>query len=209
MDEGAGAGAGRLLRGEAVARAHRLSRVVVVGTSCSGKTTFAGRLAGILGTVHVELDALYWGPAWTPRADFREQVLSAAQQPTWVIDGNYAVVRDLIWRRCTAAVWLDYSFARVFSRAIRRTIGRVMTAEPLYGGNRETIAGALLDREAPCWLVLRTHRRRRREFPRLFAQPEYAHLAVTRLLTPTAAETFLVRDVSRGAGSEPVSGGGR
>ena len=190
--------------GEAVGRAHELSRVVVVGTSCSGKTTFAARLAGILGTVHIELDALYWGPAWTPRADFRERVLAAAQQPTWVIDGNYSVVRDLIWRRCTAVVWLDYSFACVFSRAIRRTIGRVMTAEHLPGGNRETIAGALLDREAPCWLVLRTHRRRRREFPRLFGQPEYAHLAVIRLVTPAAAETFLSRDAPRGGRGKPV-----
>jgi tRNA uridine 5-carbamoylmethylation protein Kti12 len=39
-----------------------LTRVVVVGTSCSGKTTLARRLARILATEHVELDSLYWGP---------------------------------------------------------------------------------------------------------------------------------------------------
>ena len=38
---------------------HRaLSRVVVVGTICSGKTTFASRLAVLLEVPHVELDAL-------------------------------------------------------------------------------------------------------------------------------------------------------
>ena len=38
---------------------HRaLSRVVVVGTTCSGKTTFANRLAVLLDAPHVELDAL-------------------------------------------------------------------------------------------------------------------------------------------------------
>ena len=98
-----------------------LSRVVVVGTSCSGKTTLARRLAGILGAQHVELDALYWGREWTPRLDFPKAVSAAVQQERWVIDGNYSAVRDLIWRRCTAIVWLDYSFARVFSRALRRT----------------------------------------------------------------------------------------
>jgi tRNA uridine 5-carbamoylmethylation protein Kti12 len=37
-------------------------RIVVVGTSCSGKTTFSRRLAQSLGREHVELDALHWGP---------------------------------------------------------------------------------------------------------------------------------------------------
>ncbi|MPZ15785.1 MAG: hypothetical protein GEU73_15410 [Chloroflexi bacterium] len=47
-----------------------LTRVVVVGTSCAGKTTLARRLARILASEHVELDSLYWGPEWTPRPDF-------------------------------------------------------------------------------------------------------------------------------------------
>jgi len=51
-----------------------LTRVVVVGTSCSGKTTLARRLARILATEHVELDSLYWGPEQTPRPDFNTGV---------------------------------------------------------------------------------------------------------------------------------------
>ena len=66
-----------------------LTRVVVVGTSCSGKTTLARRLARLLATEHVELDSLYWGPEWTPRPDFIPNVLTIAQQSRWVIDGNY------------------------------------------------------------------------------------------------------------------------
>lgn len=41
--------------------------MVVVGTSCCGKTTFARRLAAALEQPHIELDALYWRPVW-PRA---------------------------------------------------------------------------------------------------------------------------------------------
>ena len=168
-----------------------LRRVVVIGTSSTGKTTFARRLASTLGSPHVELDALYWGPNWTPRVTFREDVRQAAQQTRWVIDGNYSVVRDVVWPRATAIVWLDYSLARVFSRALRRTVGRVVSRERLYGGNRETIASAFFDRDGIPWYVLRTYGRRRREFPALLERPEYAHATAIRLRTPGAAERFL------------------
>lgn len=168
-----------------------LARVVVVGTSCSGKTTFAHRLASNLGTQYVELDSLYWGPGWTPRPEFEQDVLAAARQPRWVIDGNYSRVRDIIWRRSTAIAWLDHSFARVLARALRRTVCRVVSGESLYGGNRETLGETLFDLEAPLWLVVRTHGRRRRELPELFNRPEYRHVSVIRLQTPTAAEKFL------------------
>jgi len=182
-----------------------LTRVVVVGTSCSGKTTLARRLATSLGAQHCELDSLYWGPKFTPRPEFKQEVLAAAHQPRWVVDGNYSAVRDILWRRCTAIVWLDYSFARVFSRALRRTIGRVVTGERLYGGNRETIGSMVFDAEAPLWLVVRTHGKRRREFPELFRRPEYRHATAIHLRAPAAAETFLTE---AGRQSDSGSAGG-
>jgi adenylate kinase family enzyme len=173
-----------------------LTRVVVVGTSCSGKTTLARRLASVLGTRHVELDALHWGREWAVRPEFQRDVLAEAQQPRWVIDGNYSAVRDIVWRRCTAIVWLDYSFLRVFSRALRRTARRIVTGERLYSGNRETMGNALFDPEGIPWWVVRTHGRRRREFPELFRRPEYGQAAVVPLPTPAAAEAFLAEATS-------------
>src|SRR5262245_2099974 len=174
-----------------------LARVVVVGTSCSGKTTFAHQLASKLNIECVELDALYWGPGWTPRPTFEGDVLAAVQQARWVIDGNYSRVRDIIWRHATAIAWLDYSFARVFSQAVRRTLRRVVLGERLYGGNRETIRETLFDVEAPLWLVVRTHGRRRREFPELFERAEYRHVGIIQLQTPIAAKTFLAKASTR------------
>ncbi len=179
-----------------------LTRVVVVGTSCSGKSTFARQLADTLGVPCVELDALYWGPRWTPRPEFLGDVVAAAHMPHWVMDGNYSAVREIVWGRCTAIVWLDYSFARVFFRALRRTARRVVTGERLYAGNRETIRGALLDPTGIPWWVLRTYWKRRREFPDLLRRPEYGHAAVIHFRTPPAAAAFLTECV----GSNPGAG---
>ena len=76
-----------------------MRRIVIVGTTGTGKTTFAGHLAGRLGVPHVELDALHWEPNWTPAdlARFRERVTRAVSDDAWVVDGNYHVVRDLVW----------------------------------------------------------------------------------------------------------------
>jgi adenylate kinase family enzyme len=168
-------------------------RVVVVGTSGAGKTTFARSIAAITDAPHIELDYLHWGPNWTVRDDFHEAVATAVQREAWVIDGNYSAVRNLVWRRSTAIVWLDFSFHVVFRRALKRTARRVLTREPLFAGNRETIARALFDLEGVPWWIVRTYRKRRRETPKLAAQPEYAHARFVELRSPREADAFLDR----------------
>jgi adenylate kinase family enzyme len=53
----------------------------VVGTTGSGKSTMAGRLAERLSIPHVELDAIYWGPNWQSRPfeELRTAVMEATQ----------------------------------------------------------------------------------------------------------------------------------
>ena len=44
--------------------AYRLKRVSVVGSSGSGKTTFASEIANIIDAKHIELDAIHWRQGW-------------------------------------------------------------------------------------------------------------------------------------------------
>jgi len=170
-------------------------RIVVVGTSGSGKTTFARSLAEALRREHIELDALHWGPNWTPRTDFAELVRAAVTADAWVVDGNYSRVRDQVWERATAVVWLNYPFRVVFWRALVRTIRRVVSRETLYSGNRESWRDAFLEPDGIPWWVIRTHRKRRREYAALLREPRFRHLAVFELhshaeaLAVLAAET--------------------
>jgi len=65
-----------------------VKRVVVVGVTGVGKTTFAAALSERLGVPHIELDALYWQPHWTPldRDEFRARIATEVARDGWVIE---------------------------------------------------------------------------------------------------------------------------
>jgi adenylate kinase family enzyme len=168
-------------------------RIVVVGTSGSGKTTLASRVAQRLGIPHVELDALHWGPNWTPVPVevFREGVTQALSGDAWATDGNYSRVRDIVWGRADTVVWLDYSLPVVMGRVVWRTLRRTVRGEELWGGNHERFGEAFWGRDSIVWWAWRSYRRRKREYPVLFSQPEYVHLKVIQLNSPRAAQAWL------------------
>ena len=86
-----------------------MRRVSVVGSSGSGKSTVAARLAEQLGVPHTELDAINHQPNWTPlpHEEFRRRVTEITAGAQWVVDGNYSTVRDIVWDRADTVVWLD------------------------------------------------------------------------------------------------------
>ncbi len=172
-----------------------MKRVSVVGTTGSGKTTMARALSLLLGSPHVELDALFWEPRWK-MADlpvFRLRVASAVAGDAWVIDGGYSAVRDLIWPRADTVIWLDYPLTVILPRLVRRIVARVQDKSELWPGtgNRETIRNAIFSRDPLVWFAIRTHRNRRRRIEEMLRRPEYAHLQLHRLTRPADADRWL------------------
>jgi len=170
-------------------------RIVVVGTTSSGKSTLAGQLAEKIGGDFIELDALHWEPNWAEAPDevFRKRVLKAISSQTWVVAGNYHAVRDMVWQRAEVVIWLDYSFHIVFWRLFTRTIRRAVYQEELWNGNRENFWTHLKlwsDESLFHWLF-KTYWRRKREYPILFALPENAHLKVIYFKHPKETDEWL------------------
>ena len=168
-------------------------RISVIGTSGSGKTTLAREISQRLAIPHIELDYLYWEPNWVEVSEkiFCQRVTDALTSENWVVDGNYSKVRDRIWSQADTLVWLDYDFLTVMSRVTKRAFSRIITKQEVCNGNYETW-GKLFSRESIILWSLQTYHRRRREYPVLFQQPEYAHLNIIHLRSPRAARDWLL-----------------
>jgi adenylate kinase family enzyme len=169
-------------------------RIVVIGTSGAGKTTLARTIARRLALSHIELDALNWQAGWrdlvrSDPAEFTRRVAAAMQDDGWVADGNYAVVRDLLWRSASHLVWLDYSRPVIMKRVIGRSLLRVVLRTELWTGtgNRERWQ-FLLQPSHPIRWAWRTWETLRRETAELIGRTEYAHLNVLRLRRPGEAQ---------------------
>jgi len=168
-------------------------RINVVGTSSAGKTTLARGLAETLGLPCVELDALHWESGWQEASDeaMRDRVTRATAGDAWVVDGNYSVVRDIVWGRAEAVIWLDFPLRTVLWRYASRTRRRLRSGEELWPGtgNRERLSMHLFSRSGLLWWILSTYRRRRREYPGLLAA--HRQLVAVRLRSAEEADAWL------------------
>lgn len=126
-----------MLLGVTDALPRRPRRVLVAGTSGAGKTSLAARLGQALELPHVEIDALFHGPGWTPLHTFTSEVETFSAQPSWVTEWQYGSVRALLAERADLLVWLDLPRARVMRQVITRTVSRRLRRQELWNGNIE------------------------------------------------------------------------
>lgn len=170
-----------------------LRRIVITGSTGSGKTTLAGKISAARGNAVVDLDELHWLPNWSPREPeaFRALVATAAAGDNWVMSGNYKAVRDLMWERADTVVWLDYSFPRTFWQLSRRSFLRVRDKIPVCNGNVETL-GKIFSRDSIILWLLTSYRRRRAHMLGILDNPgQYPHITFIRLKNPKETEQWL------------------
>lgn len=147
-------------------------RIQIIGTSCSGKSTLAKKLSDYMNIKHIELDELFWEKNWVKRNadEFYQLVQNATAQTSYVCCGNYSLVRDVLFSRATHIIWLNYSFIRVFWRALRRSIKRIVLRENVCNGNIESFRKTFFSKDSILLWVIQSFAKRKKEYPKMLEE---------------------------------------
>lgn len=85
-------------------------RIWVTGSSGTGKSTLARKLAIKLDLPLVHLDQIYFDPGWAepPDGRFEDRVNRSIQEPNWIIDGGFTSrLGDLVPSHATHVIYFD------------------------------------------------------------------------------------------------------
>jgi adenylate kinase family enzyme len=170
-----------------------MQRIVIIGATGSGKTTFAKKLADALAIPHYPIDDIRFLANWEirPMDELRADITDLVNQPAWVMDGNYSKLRDLTWGNADTVIWLNYSFPVAFSRLVRRTLRRIITREELFGGCVETFQSQFLSKDSLFLWFFQTFWKHRKLYPQVFQKPEFSHVNFIILKSPRETKKFL------------------
>lgn len=163
---------------------HRLQRVVVIGCSGAGKSTFSALLARRLGVPHVERDALGKLGSET----YRSAVADVVSADEWVFDGPPYFVDEMVYAATQRIIWLDYSRTLVLWRPIGRSLRRTFAA-PESGENQLWRLRQWVAPGGPAF-AYSVYAARRREFGQLQQRPELAG-KLLHFRAPSAAHAWL------------------
>ncbi|MER8062368.1 hypothetical protein GTY81_28835 [Streptomyces sp. SID8366] len=145
-------------------------KIWIVGGPGCGKSTLAGLLTGSEAPP-VCLDALFWGPEWTPvpEEEFLAEVGKALEGERWVVDGQFPAAVAAYAHTADCVVWVDPPLRLAWPRLLRRTLRRWIRRERLWGGTRETLWTVVGPRSI-LWYALKVRADQQRANQELFAR---------------------------------------
>ena len=147
-------------------------KIIVVGSSGSGKSTFARRLHECTGLPLTHLDLLWWRPDATnvPREEFDRALDEVLRRDEWIIDGLYTRTLETRLLACDTVIFLDLPEVECL-RGIEQRVG---TKRPDIPWVEERVEPELVE------LVRDFHARKRGMLLELLAQhPEKQVLTFT------------------------------
>ena len=123
-------------------------RVMILGSSGSGKSTMAQRLGERTGLPVTHLDSISWLPGWVeaPKDEFDKKLREIVRGDAWIIDGNYRKwALDERLERADTVIFLDFNRYVCLLRAFKRRI--------MFHGKTRPDMGEGCNERITWWLV--------------------------------------------------------
>ncbi|MEM1241271.1 MAG: adenylate kinase [Cyanobacteria bacterium P01_H01_bin.26] len=174
-------------------------RILIIGNSCSGKSTLGSQLAASLNVPFVELDALNWEPNWvglndTDPDELMRRIQKATVGDAWVVAGSYTKFsQQVFWSRLETIVWLDLPLYQLVWRMLKRSWHRWRTNELLWGTNYEKFWPQLMvwrKEESLLWWIVTQYQPKRQKMLVYHVDPRWSHIRFIRLCSSDEIKEF-------------------
>lgn len=174
-------------------------RILIVGNSCSGKSTLGAHLAAFLNIPFVELDALNWEPNWvglneTNPDELMRRMQAATVGDCWVVAGSYTKFsQQTFWPRLETIIWLDLPLYQLVGRMLKRSWKRWRTNELLWKTNYEKFWPQLMvwrKEDSLLWWIVTQYQPKRQRMLAYQVDPLWSHIRFIRLCSSAEIEEF-------------------
>lgn len=98
------------------------NRIIVIGCSGSGKSTFSKKLHEITKLPLIHLDNVWWKAdrSHISRDEFDLQLDEILKGDSWIVDGDYSRTYEVRFEKCDTVIFLDYSYDECMKGIIDR-----------------------------------------------------------------------------------------
>jgi len=101
------------------------NKIIVLGCSGSGKSTFSKKLHEVTQLPLIHLDNIWWKKdrSHISREEFDRKLGEILQGDKWIIDGDYSRTYEVRFKACDTVIFLDLNFEECMS-GIKERVGK-------------------------------------------------------------------------------------